>query len=199
METKKSDIIPGELEQSRYANYVSELKLLDPSDPELTQKVNRIGERYGLITGDRNHDFTHSNIMKHPFEYSLRPFFNSKYDPFRSFSRNIDNIFNSFSDHFNSMDANEWKNLEDEIPQTETENKDKPRAYCKYTSSFTSYDENGKKKSVTVSGIEKKVGKQRYSSKKKTTIDGDNIIEEHYRPDGSVKTTTQKMKTLDRK
>ena len=229
MEPQKSDTGLSDSDQTRYSRYVSELKSLDPADPELTQKVNELGRRHGVNSSDRYHDYSYRSHSHRndaityqepslfnnsrssfsiPFLMPSMPFFSSSYDPFRSFNRNIDSVFNNMNSQFNNMNsqfnnmnsqfdqlnANEWKSLEEDMPdsmkgesQQNTHN-----AYCKYTSSFTSYDETGKKKAVTVSGIEKKVGNQQYASKKKTTVDGDDIVEEHYRPDGSVTKTNKK-------
>lgn len=168
-----------------YANYLAKIKSLDNNDPDLINKINRAQYDHG-ISSDRN--FVDNRISRfncrngicddkqnRPY-FGVVPFFRKEH-----FVDRIDSVFENFEKQFHGMHNNDFNLLEKEFdPQL----KNKENAYSKYTSSFTSYDNTGNKKSKTITGVEKYIDGKRHVSKKSTTINGDDITEVQYFPDG---------------
>jgi len=245
MQNQNSSIAPNDSKNARYLSYLTELKSLDPSDPDLSHKINEISKHHMIDSGDRFNESNlpgRTNVCNNKFQdnplvqfqsfpqfssfpvFPVTPFFSIMEHPFRSFDRRINSVFNNFDTQFNQINTNqtnsrEWDKLEKELPidelnepyghcesnesneSNESKNlsKHKTGAYCKYTSSFTSFDKDGNKKSKSISGVEKVVNGKRFVSKTKKTIDGDDVTEEQYFPDGRSVVTKSKttQKTIE--
>lgn len=176
--------------RERYAKYVTELQKIDPTDSQIESKVNNALTRHKILNRHNVHEIVPRMTPR------VFPFFAGYNDPFYSFEKRIGKVFTDFDKHFNKMDEVDFASLERELP-TDTPSHTNDRAYCKYSSSFTSFDNNGQKKSKTISGVEKVVNGKRYVSKRKRTIDGNNMVEEQFYPDGRKVVTSKSLDKLD--
>jgi hypothetical protein len=207
---------------NRYKQYVDEIKNLDQNDPDLTSRVSKLAKKHGVNLSDEhiestNAHYTPSGAIVPTYHSSFdtaftHPFFYNDSDPFGFFDNRVNKMFSNFDSVFERMcnddglpnpfnphdaDFNEMENnMAEDIKTSSTSSKPKGKAYCKYTSSFTTFDENGKKKSKVISGVEKIVNGKRYVSKKKQTIDGDDVQEEQLTQDVNGK-KLQKIKSID--
>jgi len=178
--------------RERYAKYLTELQKIDPSDSQIESKVNSALARHNILDRHTAHEVV-PRMTPHAF-----PFFAGYNDPFYRFEKRISDVFTNFDKHFSKMDEVDFASLEKELPATETEkpSHNSDRAYCKYSSSFTSFDSSGQKKSKSISGVEKVIDGKRYVSKRKRTIDGNNMVEEQFYPDGRKVVTTKSLDKL---
>ena len=190
----------GKKTDDPYVNYLRELKEIDTEDPSLHEKVNSAMRRHGITPSDRRFDSYESpkeeysryitKRREQPIveEDDMLGFFNR---PFERLHQRMNGIWKMMEKQFEEpFEENTFDDLEKTMPEGE------PTTYCKYVQNMTSY-ENGVRKSKSVSGVEKHINGKRYTSKKMTTDDGNNVMTKQVYPDG--REIEQKMPSKARK
>ena len=166
---------------------VSHVKKLVLENPNITDCEMR-HELSNFLKNDRSTGYSNTDeYYKRRAElfrpYTLTPFFDrnsffNTHEMFRNINNTWDRINNAFSD------------LEKNFPEDETDTNEN-NSYVKYMSSMTSYDNNGQRKSKSISGVEKFKDGKRTVHKKMTTQDKNGTTIEEIYPDGTKKVTTK--------
>jgi hypothetical protein len=168
--------------------YYLKIKGLDESNDNFKESFDEYTDAYNKLVTSRTSNKTDTGYLHResiiPFSsFFADPFANSFFSmrPYNAFSH-LHNRVSALMDHFHndtshSLDTDIDKDLEAAVEEPTTD----PNSYCKYVSSYTTYN-NGKKFSKTTSRVERvKDGKKRVSHITKTQ-DGDKItVDRHGR------------------
>lgn len=186
--------------KANYQDFVNDVKSFDPNDASIEQKVIDSAMRNGVHVGDMPHTSESSHHGELIRRHHYNPFENFFEDliPFRHGFRNM---FDMFERQFEDININpDWSDLEKEFPKEEVSKEDVP-TYGKYVHSYSTYDADGRRKSKSVSGVEKVIKGKHYVSKKIKTEDESGVHTKHVLPDGSIRETydAPKVKSIDDK
>jgi len=183
-------------------DYVAKLKQLDLDDPNFEEKFNQINRSYLPKTHSEHHNFKLNR--SDPFSH----FFGN---PFRELSHIHDRInkmmYNNFKNFYDDnlfikdgeFDENKLDKLDVNTEQN-TEQNNNGRSYYKYVSSMTTYDNDGNRKSKSISRSEKYDGKNKKVTQVSRYQDGNKYVEEYLQPDGTIKKiekTVNNMNSLE--
>jgi hypothetical protein len=181
-------------------HFVRKMKELDTQDADFSSKFDDIyndyhtkrsvnardnaGEKYSL------QKYTLTNLFDSPFDFIFK-------SPLLSFSRLHDQINN-----FMTETRSDTKFDNTTLTKKPENLGEKEKSYYKYVSSFTTFDNTGKRQAKSISRVEKSDGTNRRITQITKTQDGNKYIEEHLNPNGTTKriekTLTDKQELLEK-
>ena len=184
-----------------YQAYLDEINKL-PINEDIKNKIAEINQRYGINSNslfkNKKYKFVKTDD-KNKKVYDINRFF-PIFSPL-SFMNIWDNdYYDNVNVGIDTETEKEWSNLSKEIDENVKDTEGiQPSSYAQYSSSFTSYDENGKKRTHSVRQVDKIIDGKRYSSKSNRVVNGDEYEEEIFLPDGRKAIKTNKQNQLPNK